>query len=154
MFRYLNASLWLWGSGRVGDFPCRTRTQHCTHKSIMTGSVNKASMPNRKHVKVWLHCQNVMKITLTAIFVMRSARPAAGILLVWGSTWLCHKIFLKAEECTIFDSLRSTATTPAVGTDSTPASVNDSLSAASSVGEEMASTFGDGNGDNYDASEA
>ncbi|MED6243684.1 hypothetical protein ATANTOWER_025088 [Ataeniobius toweri] len=51
-----------------------------------------------------------------------------------------HKIFLKAEEHTIFVSLRSTATTPAFGTVSTPVSVSDSSSAASNIGEEMFET--------------
>ncbi|KAK5605124.1 hypothetical protein CRENBAI_026546 [Crenichthys baileyi] len=46
-----------------------------------------------------------------------------------------HQVFLKAEESTIFVSLRSTATTPAFSTVSTSASVSDSSSAASNMGE-------------------
>ncbi|MED6252324.1 hypothetical protein ATANTOWER_010150 [Ataeniobius toweri] len=50
------------------------------------------------------------------------------------------KVFLKAEDCTVFISLRSTATTPASGTVNTPASFSGSSSPASNMGEEMFKT--------------
>ncbi|MEQ2157970.1 hypothetical protein GOODEAATRI_007301 [Goodea atripinnis] len=51
-----------------------------------------------------------------------------------------NQIFLKAEESSIFISLRSTTTTPAFSTVSAPASVCDSSSAARNMGEEMLET--------------
>ncbi|MED6240742.1 hypothetical protein ATANTOWER_027117 [Ataeniobius toweri] len=98
--------------------------------SVAAGTVNKACLIEspRKYGSTF---QNAMQIMLVAIIVTRSTRPAAGMHLVK------HQIFVKAEECAIFISLRSTATTPAFGTVRMPASVSDSSSAARNMREEM-----------------
>ncbi|KAK5618931.1 hypothetical protein CRENBAI_007688 [Crenichthys baileyi] len=98
--------------------------------SVAAGTVNKACLIEspRKYGSAF---QNAMQIMLAAVIVTRSTRSAAGMHLVK------HQTFLKAEECTLFISLRSTATTPAFSTVSTPAFVSDSSSAARNMGEEM-----------------
>ena len=89
----------------------------------MTGSVNKTIMADRKRLKVWLHfskCDaDYARCNICDAKCKASGRNTSNLR----KHLVKHKIFLKAEECTIFDSLRSTATTPAFGTVSTPASV-------------------------------
>ncbi|XP_059210462.1 serine protease FAM111A-like [Centropristis striata] len=119
--------------------------------SVIGGSVNKASMAERKPSKVWLHFSKCDADYARCNICDVKCKASSGNTSNLRKHLVKHKIFLKAEECRIFDSLRSTATSPAFGTVSTPASVSDSSSAASNMGEE---TFGDGDSDNDDASEA
>ncbi|MEQ2220487.1 hypothetical protein ILYODFUR_006035 [Ilyodon furcidens] len=82
-------------------------------------------MADRKCSKVWLHfskCDaDYARCNTCQAKCKTSGRNTSNLK----QNLVKHKIFLKAEECTIFDSLRSMATTPALGTVSPPASVCD-----------------------------
>ncbi|MED6264083.1 hypothetical protein CHARACLAT_011003 [Characodon lateralis] len=91
------------------------------------------SMANRKRSKIWLHFSkfnaDYARYNICDVKCKASSRNASNLR----KHLVKHKIFLKTEECTIFVSLRSTATTPVFGTVSTPVSVSDSSSAASNI---------------------
>ncbi|MEQ2253265.1 hypothetical protein ILYODFUR_030342 [Ilyodon furcidens] len=97
---------------------------------------SQQSMCNRKRSKVWLSFQNMMQITLADVKCLSNG----GITSNLWKHLVKQKIFLNGEECTIFISLTSMATAPAFGSVSMPASVSDSSSAISNMGEEMFET--------------
>ncbi|MEQ2254819.1 hypothetical protein ILYODFUR_007522 [Ilyodon furcidens] len=96
--------------------------------SVAAGTINKASMADRKLLESMApHASsNICDVKCKA-----SSKKTSKLR----KHQVKHKIFLKAEECTIFINLRYTATTPAIGTNSTPAFVRDSSSATSNMGE-------------------
>ncbi|MEQ2178909.1 hypothetical protein GOODEAATRI_019046 [Goodea atripinnis] len=105
--------------------------------SVAAGTVNIASMADRKRSKVWLHfskCNaDYARCNICDTKCKASSRNTSNLR----KNLVKHQIFLKAEECTSFVSLRSTYTTTEFDTINTPASVSDSSSAASNMGEEM-----------------
>ncbi|MEQ2178187.1 hypothetical protein GOODEAATRI_011293 [Goodea atripinnis] len=98
------------------------------------------SMGERKRSKVQLHfskCDaDYARCNICDAKCKASGRNTSNLR----KQLVTHKIFLKAEECTIFDSLRATAITPAFGTVSTPSSVSNLSSAANNMGEEIFET--------------
>ncbi|MEQ2248546.1 hypothetical protein ILYODFUR_020098 [Ilyodon furcidens] len=108
--------------------------------SSAAGTVNKASMAegSGKLWKVWLHFSKC-DADYARCNICDTKCTASGRNTSYLRKHLVkHKTFLKAEEWTIFVSLRSTATTLAFGTVSTPASYR--LVICSNMGEEMFET--------------
>ncbi|MEQ2305954.1 hypothetical protein AMECASPLE_003236 [Ameca splendens] len=104
-------------------------------KPVAPGTVNKASM-----APVWLHfSKRGADYGRHNIFDAKYKASGGNTSNLWKHL-VKHKIFLEAKECTVFVSLRYTATTPAFGTVGMPVSVSNMSSAASNMGEEMLDT--------------
>ncbi|MEQ2282200.1 hypothetical protein AMECASPLE_038033 [Ameca splendens] len=94
-------------------------------------------MVDRKRGKVWLHFSKCDADYARCNICKAECKASDGNTSNLRKHLVKHKIFLKAEECAVFISLRSTAITTAFSTVDTPASISDSSSAASNTGEEM-----------------
>ncbi|MEQ2236175.1 hypothetical protein ILYODFUR_009772 [Ilyodon furcidens] len=90
------------------------------------------SMADRKRSKVWLHFPKCDADYSRYNICDTKCKASGGNTSNLRKNLVKHKIFLV--------SLRSTATTPAFSAVNTPASVSDSMSAASNMGEEMFET--------------
>ncbi|MED6262614.1 hypothetical protein ATANTOWER_022790 [Ataeniobius toweri] len=97
-------------------------------------------MADRKHSKVRLHFSKCDADYARCNMQYVKCKASSGNTSNLRKHLVKHKIFLKAEECTISISLQSIATSPAFGTVITPASVGNLSSAASNMGEEMFET--------------
>ncbi|MED6248906.1 hypothetical protein ATANTOWER_006788 [Ataeniobius toweri] len=97
-------------------------------------------MADRKCLKEWLHISKCGAEYRCCNICEAKCKTIGGNTSNLRKHLVKHRIFVKAEECTIFVGLRSTAITPAFGALSTSASVSNSSSAASNLGEEMFET--------------
>ena len=93
--------------------------------SEAAGSVNKASMAERNCSKVWLYFIKCDGDYARCNICDTKCKARGGNTSNLRKHLVTHKIFLKAEECTIFDSLRSTTTKDSFSTVSTPVSNGD-----------------------------
>ncbi|MED6246210.1 hypothetical protein ATANTOWER_014508 [Ataeniobius toweri] len=96
---------------------------------------HQQSMADRKRLKVWLQYSKCNVDYARCNICDAKCKAISGNTLNLRKHLVKHKIFLKAEECTQIYGYNS-----AFGTVSTPASVSDSLPAASNTGEEMFET--------------
>ncbi|MED6250959.1 hypothetical protein ATANTOWER_017396 [Ataeniobius toweri] len=101
---------------------------------------HQQSMADRKRSKVWDHFSECDADYARYNICDGKCKASGGNTSNLRKHLVKCKIFLKAEECTVFHSLRSTATTPAFSTVTTPSSMTDSWSATSNMGEEMFET--------------
>ncbi|MEQ2231953.1 hypothetical protein ILYODFUR_006007 [Ilyodon furcidens] len=120
-----------WTSGQFSMPDMNTALHAQERNDISSRWYRQQSVADRKRWKVWLQF-SVCDADYDRCNICDAKSKSSG-----GNTSNLrkHTIFLRAEECTIFVSLRSTATAPAFSTFSTPASVSGSLSAASNMAE-------------------
>ncbi|KAL7395231.1 hypothetical protein ABVT39_012723 [Epinephelus coioides] len=101
-------------------------------------------MAERKRLKVWLHISKSDADYTRCNICDTKCKASYGNTSNLRKHLVKHKVFLKADDCTVFDSLKVKATSPSI---STPTASGSSSSAASIGAEEVGLTFNDDDGD-------